>query len=156
MLSLRDISSGYGAVSVVKSVTLSVRPGEIVALLGKNGMGKSTLLKTILGLVPLRGGAIQLGGADQAALTPARMIAWGLSYVPQEQPLFQDLSIRDNLRLAVRTDGELAAGARARLRLFPVPQGQAQAARRHAVGRRTEDADPRPRPDASAAPAADR
>jgi ABC-type branched-subunit amino acid transport system ATPase component len=99
---VREISSGYGAVSVVRSVTLSVRPGEIVAELGKNGMGKSTLLKTILGLIPLRGGAIQIGGVDQTALTPARMIAWGLSYVPQEQALFQDLSIRDNLRLAVR------------------------------------------------------
>ena len=60
VLSLRDISSGYGAVSVVKSVTLSVRPGEIVAVLGKNGMGKSTLLKTILRLIPLRSGVIQV------------------------------------------------------------------------------------------------
>jgi branched-chain amino acid transport system ATP-binding protein len=108
-LSLREISSGYGAVSVVKSVTLSVRPGEIVAVLGKNGMGKSTLLKTILGLIPLRGGVIHVGGVDQTGLTPARMIAWGLSYVPQEQALFQDLTIRDNLRLAVRGDGELGA-----------------------------------------------
>jgi ABC-type branched-subunit amino acid transport system ATPase component len=107
VLSLRDISSGYGAVSVVKSVTLSVLPGEIVAVLGKNGMGKSTLLKTILGLIQLRRGTIQLGGADQANLTPARMISWGLSYVPQEQTLFQDLTIRDNLRLAVRSDDEL-------------------------------------------------
>ena len=65
VLSLRDISSGYGAVSVVKSVTLSVRPGEIVAVLGKNGMGKSTLLKTILRLIPLRSGVIQVGGIDQ-------------------------------------------------------------------------------------------
>ena len=74
-------------------------------MLGKNGMGKSTLLKTILRLIPLRGGVIHVGGVDQAGLTPARMIAWGLSYVPQEQALFQDLSIRDNLRLAVRSDG---------------------------------------------------
>jgi ABC-type branched-subunit amino acid transport system ATPase component len=107
VLSLRDISSGYGAVSVVKSVTLSVRSSEIVAVLGKNGMGKSTLLKTILGLIPLRGGVIHVGGLDQVDLTPARMIAWGLSYVPQEQALFQDLSIRDNFRLAVRNDAEL-------------------------------------------------
>jgi ABC-type branched-subunit amino acid transport system ATPase component len=118
-LSLRDISSGYGAVSVVKSVTLSVRPGEIVALLGKNGMGKSTLLKTILGLIPLRGGVIQIGGVNQADLTPARMIAWGLSYVPQEQALFQDLSIRDNLRLAVRSDAELAVSLDHAFGYFP-------------------------------------
>jgi ABC-type branched-subunit amino acid transport system ATPase component len=119
VLSLRDISSGYGAVSVVKSVTLSVRSGEIVAVLGKNGMGKSTLLKTILRLIPLRGGVIHVGGLDQADLTPARMIAWGLSYVPQEQALFQDLTTRDNLRLAVRGDGELGAALEHAFGYFP-------------------------------------
>ena len=107
-LALRDVTSGYGAISVVRSVTLSVRPGEVVTLLGKNGMGKSTLLKTILGLVPVREGTLQVGGTDAAAMTPAELIAWGLSYVPQDQPLFQDLSIRDNLRLAVKADGQLA------------------------------------------------
>ncbi len=119
VLSLRQVSSGYGAISVVKSVTLSVRLGEIVAVLGKNGMGKSTLLKTILGLVPLRGGVIHLGGMDQASLTPARMIAWGLSYAPQEQALFQDLSIRDNLRLAAPTDAELDAALEHAFGYFP-------------------------------------
>jgi ABC-type branched-subunit amino acid transport system ATPase component len=119
VLSVREVSSGYGAVSVVKSVTLAVHRGEIVAVLGKNGMGKSTLLKTILGLVPLRGGLIHVGGTDRASLTPARMIAWGLSYVPQEQALFQDLTIRDNLRLAVRSDGELGASLDHAFGYFP-------------------------------------
>ena len=119
VLSLREVSSGYGAVSVVKSVTLAVRRGEIVAVLGKNGMGKSTLLKTILGLVPLRGGVIHVGGADSASLTPARMIAWGLSYVPQEQALFQDLTIRDNLRLAVRGDAGLGGALKRAFGYFP-------------------------------------
>jgi ABC-type branched-subunit amino acid transport system ATPase component len=119
VMSLREISSGYGAVSVVKSLTLSVRPGEIVAVLGKNGMGKSTLLKTILRLIPLRGGVIQIGGVDQGDLTPARMIAWGLSYVPQEQALFQDLSIRDNLRLAVHSDAQLYAALDHAFGYFP-------------------------------------
>jgi ABC-type branched-subunit amino acid transport system ATPase component len=119
VLSLQEVSSGYGAVSVVKSVTLAVHRGEIVAVLGKNGMGKSTLLKTILGLVPLRGGLICIGGADRASLTPARMIAWGLSYVPQEQALFQDLTIRDNLRLAVRGDAELGGALERAFDYFP-------------------------------------
>jgi ABC-type branched-subunit amino acid transport system ATPase component len=119
VLNLRDISSGYGAVSVVKSVTLSVRSGEIVAVLGKNGMGKSTLLKTILRLIPLRSGAIQIGGVEQADLAPARMIAWGLSYVPQEQALFQDLTVRDNLRLAVRGDDDLGAALDCAFGYFP-------------------------------------
>jgi ABC-type branched-subunit amino acid transport system ATPase component len=118
-LTLSDVSSGYGAVSVVRSVTLSVRPGEIVAVLGKNGMGKTTLLKTILGLVPLSGGAIHVGGADRATLTPARMIAWGLSYVPQEQALFQDLTIRENFRLAVRRDADLGQALEHAFEYFP-------------------------------------
>lgn len=119
VLDLRDVASGYGPISVVNSVTLSIRPGEIVAVLGKNGMGKSTLLKTILGLVPLRAGAIYVGGVDRARLTPARMIAWGLSYIPQEQTLFQDLTIRDNLRLAVRSDSELDPALERAFDYFP-------------------------------------
>ena len=77
------------------------------------------LLKTILGLVPLRGGLIYVGGADRASLTPARMIAWGLSYVPQEQALFQDLTIRDNLRLAVRGDAEVGGALERAFDYFP-------------------------------------
>jgi ABC-type branched-subunit amino acid transport system ATPase component len=119
ILVLKDVSSGYGPVSIVQDVCLSVRPGEIVALLGKNGMGKTTLLKTILGFVPSRRGSVRVGGADAAAMTPARLIAWGLGYVPQEQPLFQDLSIRDNLRLAVRSDRRLAPALDRAFEYFP-------------------------------------
>ncbi|WP_457107495.1 ABC transporter ATP-binding protein [Methylobacterium sp. P5_C11] len=103
-LALDRVSSGYGAVAIVKDVSLSVGPGEIVALLGKNGMGKTTLLKTVLGMVALRGGAVTVGGQALAGLTPAKLNALGVGYAPQEQPLFQDLSIRDNLRLAVPSD----------------------------------------------------
>ena len=103
-LALEAVSSGYGAVSIVRDVSLSVGPREIVALLGKNGMGKTSLLKTVLGMVALRGGAVTVGGQALAGLTPAKLNALGVGYAPQEQPLFQDLSIRDNLRLAVPSD----------------------------------------------------
>jgi ABC-type branched-subunit amino acid transport system ATPase component len=103
-LVLDKVASGYGAVSIVKGVSLRVRPGEIVALLGKNGMGKTTLLKTILGMVALRGGAISIDGVSTAGLAPARLVTLGVGYAPQEQPLFQDLTIRDNLRLALSSD----------------------------------------------------
>lgn len=119
ILVLDDVSSGYGAVSIVQGVCLRVRPGEIVALLGKNGMGKTTLLKTILGFLPLRRGRVHIGGADAAAMTPARLIAWGLGYAPQEQPLFQDMSIHDNLRLAVRSDRQLAPALNRVFEYFP-------------------------------------
>ena len=110
LLELRAVTSGYGTAPVLHDVSLSVAPGEIVALLGKNGMGKTTLLKTALGLLPLQGGAVLLDGTSTAALSPARLVALGIGYAPQEQPLFPDLSIRDNLRLALRSDRELAAG----------------------------------------------
>ncbi len=106
-LALDGISSGYGAISIIRSLALSLRPGEIFALLGKNGMGKTTLLKTILGLIPLREGPTLLDGKDIAGVPPVRLIASGLAYAPQEQPLFQDLSIRDNLRLALGSDRDL-------------------------------------------------
>ncbi len=106
-LSLDAVSSGYGAVSIVKDVSLAVGAGEIVALLGKNGMGKTTLLKTILGMVTLRGGKVTIGGQALSGLSPAKLVALGVGYAPQEQPLFQDLSIRDNLRLAVPSDRHL-------------------------------------------------
>ena len=77
------------------------------------------------------------------------MIAWGLSYVPQEQALFQDLSIRDNLRLAVRSDGELGAALDHAFGYFPFLEREAQTKSGHTVGRRTEDVDSRPRPHAS-------
>ena len=119
ILILADVASGYGPVSIVQGVSLRVCPGEIVALLGKNGMGKTTLLKTILGFVPLRQGSVHVGGADVAAMTPARLIAWGLGYAPQEQPLFQDLSIRDNLRLATRSDSQLLSALQRVFDYFP-------------------------------------
>lgn len=75
MLVLKDVSSGYGPMSIVQGVSLRVGPSEIVALLGKNGMGKTSLLKTILGLVPMRQGNVHVGGADATAMTPGGLIA---------------------------------------------------------------------------------
>ena len=118
-LALYAVSSGYGAVSIVKSVSLTIRPGEIFVLLGKNGMGKTTLLKTILGILPAREGRVEIGGFDTTRLTPARLIAWGLGYAPQEQPLFQDLSVRDNLRLALSSDRQLASALEHVFHHFP-------------------------------------
>lgn len=107
-LRLQNVSSGYGAVNIIDNVSLAVRPGEIFALMGKNGMGKTTLLKTILGFLRLGNGLIEVDGAETAGRKPAEMIASGIGYAPQEMPLFQDLSIRDNLRLALKRDRDLS------------------------------------------------
>jgi ABC-type branched-subunit amino acid transport system ATPase component len=109
-LSLENIASGYGAIDIITDLSLSVKTGEIFALMGKNGMGKTTLLKTILGLIGLRAGRISVDGHSIAGASPASLIASGLAYGPQEQALFQDLSIKDNLRLALRSDHELEHG----------------------------------------------
>lgn len=108
-LALDGVTSGYGPVAIIKDLTLAIRRGEIFALMGKNGMGKTTLLKTILGLVAARSGDIRLDGRSIVGAAPKTLIASGVGYAPQEQPLFTDLSIRDNLRLAVRSDRELEA-----------------------------------------------
>lgn len=109
-LSLEGVTSGYGAVAVIRDLSLEIRPGEIFALMGKNGMGKTTLLKTILGVIAPKSGAIHLDGAAVAGRDPRAMAEAGVGYAPQEQPLFQDLSIRDNLRLALPSDRALGPG----------------------------------------------
>ncbi|MFZ5674708.1 MAG: ABC transporter ATP-binding protein [Pseudomonadota bacterium] len=118
-LSLDRIASGYGAIDIITDLSLAVNAGEIFALMGKNGMGKTTLLKTILGLIGLRAGAIAVDGQSIAGASPASLIASGIAYGPQEQALFQDLSIRDNLRLALRSDRELEHGLDRVYRHFP-------------------------------------
>ncbi len=118
-LQLNGISSGYGAVDVINEVTLSVRSGEIFALMGKNGMGKTTLLKSILGLLKLTRGSVEVDEKSIAGRKPSELIACGIGYAPQEQPLFQDLSIRDNLRLALTSDRKLAAAQERVYGYFP-------------------------------------
>ena len=103
-LELVNLTSGYGSSTVVHGVSLEIAPGEILALVGKNGMGKSSLLKTILAFLPAWDGAVRMDGRDVTRLAPFRKRALGLAYSPQEQALFQDLSVRDNLRLGLSDD----------------------------------------------------
>ena len=103
-LELVNLTSGYGSSAVVHGVSLEIAPGEIVGLVGKNVMGKSSLLKTILAFLPAWDGAVRIDGRDVTRLAPFRKRALGLAYSPQEQALFQDLSVRDNLRLGLSDD----------------------------------------------------
>jgi branched-chain amino acid transport system ATP-binding protein len=109
LLDLDGVSSGYGTALVVRGVSLQVRPGE-VALLGKNGMGKSTLLRTVMGYQKLNAGRLCIDGRDVAGYPVHHRARLGVSYVPQERALFQDLSVRDNLRLGLSHDRDFAAG----------------------------------------------
>jgi ABC-type branched-subunit amino acid transport system ATPase component len=103
-LRMDSVSSGYGEAIVVRDVSLALGSGEILAVLGKNGMGKSTLAKTIVGLVRLHLGRIWIADQEVTAAPAHRRVRQALAYAPQEHAIFQDLSVRDNLRLALASD----------------------------------------------------
>jgi ABC-type branched-subunit amino acid transport system ATPase component len=100
-LDLATVSSGYGEAIVVRDVDLRVGSGEIMALLGKNGMGKTTLLKAVMGFLPKATGAVVVEGADVTTWAPHRIARRGVAYIAQEKSLFQDLTVEQNLRLAL-------------------------------------------------------
>lgn len=118
-LDIAGISGGYGEAMVVRDIALAIQPGEIGTVLGKNGMGKSTLLKLIMGFLPIRGGGIRLFGDDITGLPPHRVARRGIAYTPQEQALFQDLTVEQNLRLGLRDDRGFAAELPRIGELFP-------------------------------------
>lgn len=119
-LVLDGITSGYRACVVLRGLSLDIRQGEAVALLGKNGMGKSTLLKTVMGYLAKKAGAIHLHGQNITRLPPHRIARQGIAYASQEQPLFADLSIRDNLRLGLAQESLFEERFAAVEPLFPV------------------------------------
>ena len=119
-LEVKGIRSGYGEAPVLRDVSFDVRPGEIFALLGKNGMGKSTLLKSVMGFLPLHAGSVGLFGADITGLPPHKVARLDIAYTPQEQALFQDLTVEDNLRLGMRDDTAFDAGVKRIGQFFPV------------------------------------
>ena len=119
-LELSGVTSGYGSSPVVHGVSLQIAPGEILALVGRNGMGKTSLLKTILAFLPAWQGAVHIDGRDVTLLAPHRKRGLGLAYAPQEQALFQDLSVRDNLRLGLDDDRAFEARLADVRNWFPV------------------------------------
>ena len=119
-LDVRGVRSGYGEAPVVRDVSFDVRPGEIFALLGKNGMGKSTLLKSVMGFLPLHAGKVGVFGDDITGLPPHKVARRSIAYTPQEQALFQDLTVEDNLRLGMRDDATFDPGLKRIGQFFPV------------------------------------
>ena len=97
MLELTDIHAGYTGSQVLAGVSLTVHPGEVVSLMGRNGMGKSTLVKTIIGLIRPDAGRIILRGQDITAWPSHRIARLGLGYVPEGRQIFPTLTVRENL-----------------------------------------------------------
>lgn len=120
MIAVAGLEGGYGESPVLHGVTLEAKAGEIFAILGKNGMGKTTLLKTVMGLLPARTGRVEVLGQDVSRWPPFRITRLGVSYVPQEKSIFQDLTVEENLRLAFREPSAFEARLAAVARWFPV------------------------------------
>jgi branched-chain amino acid transport system ATP-binding protein len=99
ILKVSNVSCYYGEMRAAKDMSIEVRRGEIVAIIGANGAGKSTLMKAIAGLVPPKSGNIVFEGADITGAPANRMIHKGISYVPEGRKLFANLSVRENLEL---------------------------------------------------------
>ena len=99
MLEVRGLSAAYGKAQTLFGLDFSARAGEVLVLLGRNGAGKSTVLKRIMGLVPPQAGEIRFDGARIDALPPYRIARLGLGYVPEERRIFTDLTVRENLEV---------------------------------------------------------
>ncbi len=98
LVALEKVSSAYGMSQVLYDVDLTVEPGEAVTLLGRNGVGKTTLLRAIMGLQPVSGGRILFDGADITRLPTSRRARLGIGYVPQGRGIFPHLTVEENLR----------------------------------------------------------
>jgi len=99
MLQIEAVDTFYGKAHILFDVTLDVRAGEVVVLLGRNGAGKSTTLKSIIGMVPLQRGRIRFDGSDITRLKPHEIARLGLGYVPEERRIFTDLTVLENLEV---------------------------------------------------------
>ena len=118
MLRLLNVESAYGPIKAIRGVSLQVRPGEIATVLGSNGAGKSTILKTISGIIDPRKGSIEFKGRDITAQDPAFIVQQGLSHVPEGREVFPLLSVRDNLLMGAYTRRDRDAVARDMERVF--------------------------------------
>jgi branched-chain amino acid transport system ATP-binding protein len=99
MLEVKDLVTGYGGVPILRGVSLSVEPGEVVAVLGANGVGKTTLNRAISGLNAVMSGSIAFDGSTISGMTPPQIVERGLVHVPEGRKIFPNMNVRENLEL---------------------------------------------------------
>lgn len=109
MLRASDLRAGYGSTPVLFGIDLVVEPGERVAILGRNGVGKTTLMRAIAGSVPMTGGELWLGEVDLGALAAHQRARLGISHVPQGRDIFPKLTVEENLKVGAAAHGTLGA-----------------------------------------------
>ena len=112
MLAIKGLNTHYGASHILQGVDLEVPDGRIVALLGRNGVGKSTTLRTVMGLVSSSGGSIELDGTNIAGWRPHQVARAGVAYVPEGRLIFPDLTVIENIKVAERVPA----------RAWPIPR----------------------------------
>ena len=105
MLDVADVHTYYGESHVLHGISLTVADGEVLTILGRNGMGKTTLIRSIIGFTPPRHGTVRLQGQDVAGWPPYRLVEHGVALVPQGRRVFPSLSVRENLVVAGRGNG---------------------------------------------------
>ena len=105
MLAISDLHSAYGQSEVLHGIDINVAPAEIVAVMGRNGMGKSTLMKTLMGIVPTKSGRITVEGTDVTAMKSHARVAAGLAYVPQGRMIFSTMTVQENIETGLTVTG---------------------------------------------------
>ncbi|MEO1016452.1 MAG: ABC transporter ATP-binding protein [Pseudomonadota bacterium] len=119
-LQVRGLVSGYGAGHVINGLDLELAPGEILAVMGRNGMGKTTLLRTLIGQATIVAGAITLDGRSLIGLPGHEIARAGLGYVPQGRAIFNDLTVADNLRLGRFARTAASSSPADNTKMFPI------------------------------------
>jgi urea transport system ATP-binding protein len=106
MFDVKNLNVAYGQSQVLHGIDLAVAPGEIVAVVGRNGMGKSTLMKSLIGVIPSRSGQIKIDGADISNLQSHARVSRGLAYVPQGRQIFGTMTVRENIETGLVVTGK--------------------------------------------------
>jgi branched-chain amino acid transport system ATP-binding protein len=132
ILEVERLDAAYGQAQILFEVSLKLRGGEIVALMGRNGAGKSTTLKAIMGLVPPRAAVLRFAGHDLLRLPTYRIARLGLGYVPEERRIFTDLSVYENLEVGAKAAVDTTRAAWTPERLFSIFPNLAEMAGRRA------------------------
>mgnify|MGYP001179942823 CR=1 FL=1 len=121
-LNVSNLYSGYGKVRIVQDVSMSIGEGEIVAVIGRNGVGKTTLMKTLIGIIATLHGNIEFNGRDISRLSSSRRARLGIGYVPQGRGIFTRMSVSDNLTMGERVGDVRSVNRQRVFQFFPILQ----------------------------------
>ncbi len=120
LLKVEGLNQYYGGSHILRNVSFEARVGEVTVVLGRNGVGKTTLLRSLMGVVPVKTGRIALGGQEITTLTPYERVRRGIGYVPQGREIFSRLTVEENLRMGLATKPRSPPIPAELFELFPV------------------------------------